>query len=502
MKVVAYARVSTERQEREGLSLQAQERLFDQASCERGYEIVRRFIEVESAYRPNARKVFTEMLSYLKEHREIQAVLCYKIDRLTRNITDAAELIERLGVRVISLSESFPENSAGDFMRDLHVSMAKYFSAQISERTRLGMLEKVRQGKYPSLAPIGYRNVHGEIVPDPECAPIVRQLFHTAATGHYSITDLHQLALQSGLRARGFAGRRGRLLSRAHIHRLLRNPLYAGLLPWRGQVYPGSHEPLVSHELFQRVQEALTERRNGTIANHHRFAYRGLLICGYCGTSITAGMAKRRYIYYRCTQFRGRCDLGYIRGEVLSDRLSSLIDQVEVPGWEINLIQRLIDHEIEKRRKESQKDAERLQAELERLEGQIDRALEKTLVSVDGVEENAKRVIAGLVERREAIKGQLMTPRETVWNRGRIQAFELLDVLLHLKDHYLRAGEFQRGAILRALLWNSKITRDSLEPNWKSPIKEWVNMDQAKGWEGRRDLNPQQSAPQADALPG
>ena len=111
------------------------------------------------------------------------------------------------------------------------------------------------------------------------------------------------------------------------VHAILRNRLYAGVFEWNGCSYVGTHQPLVSPELWERVQGVL----NGRQANKHRrakhnFAFSGLIACGHCGCSIVGEIKKQRYIYYHCTGYKGRCNEPYVREEVLARNSHSGVD--------------------------------------------------------------------------------------------------------------------------------------------------------------------------------
>jgi len=111
---------------------------------------------------------------------------------------------------------------------------------------------------------------------------------------------------------------------------LLQNPIYCGDFQWLGQAYEGQHQPLISRDLFQRVQQVFDA------ANHPRhtkrqYAFAGLLTCGRCGCAYTAEIKKCRYIYYHCTGHRGACGNTYVREEDLARALGELVKQVRIP---------------------------------------------------------------------------------------------------------------------------------------------------------------------------
>ena len=138
--------------------------------------------------------------------------------------------------------------------------MAKNYIVNLSEETKKGMIEKAEQGIYPSFAPMGYINVecNGKrfIQPDPIIAPQVRRLFEWYATGNYSLLELTRKAHDEGFKCRKSHYK----IPKSVVHKILKNPLYYGEFRWAGKIYRGSHEPLVSRELFIRVQEVMSEK--------------------------------------------------------------------------------------------------------------------------------------------------------------------------------------------------------------------------------------------------
>src|SRR6185437_14488909 len=119
-------------------------------------------------------------------------------------------------------------------------------------------------------------------------------------------------------------------INRAYLEKMLKNPFYIGRFIWRGVEYKGKHTPLISPELFQRAQHAFAGR-NKPKYRKHNFAFAGLLRCAHDGCTVTTELQKGRYIYYRCSQGRGKCSLPYVREEQLSDNLGELLKGIYVP---------------------------------------------------------------------------------------------------------------------------------------------------------------------------
>lgn len=103
------------------------------------------------------------------------------------------------------------------------------------------------------------------------------------------------------------------------VHKILRTRLYTGTFEWRGELYKGTHQPLVTHELWAHVQDILDGRRTKRQGLEQNFAFSGLINCGHCGCALVAEIKKQKYVYYHCTGFKGNCGEPYVREEVLEE---------------------------------------------------------------------------------------------------------------------------------------------------------------------------------------
>jgi hypothetical protein len=200
---------------------------------------------------------------------------------------------------------------------------------QRGEGVRKGMIEKARQGHWPTVAPVGYQNnlATHRIEPDPERAPIIAKLFEWYASGEYSLKALTKKAAAVGLTNR--TG--GTPLVKAKIHQLLQNPIYHGDFYWLGQLHQGLHKPIISRDLFARVQDVFAAA-NHSKHTKRRHAFAGLVTCGRCGCAFTAETKKGQYVYYHCTGHLGPCGNTYVREEELVRQFGEILKQVRIPA--------------------------------------------------------------------------------------------------------------------------------------------------------------------------
>jgi site-specific DNA recombinase len=374
-KAVVYARVSSKEQEKEGFSIPAQLKLLTEYAAAQGFAVAKEHVDVETA-KQTGRVAFGEMVAYLKAHPSVRVMLVEKTDRLYRNLKDWVTLDE-LEVEIHFVKEgvvlSRGSRSSEKFMHGIKVLMAKNYIDNLSEEARKGMQEKAEQGIWPTVAPLGYRNVAGVdgkkiIEPDPESAPIISRLFEWYATGMLSLKGAAQKAKAAGLVYR----KSGAPVPVSTVHATLRNRLYMGEFEWNGRVYLGKHQPLVTRDLWERVQGVLNARH----AKKHRrvkhdFAFSGLIACGHCGCSIVGEIKKQRYVYYHCTGYKGRCDEPYVREEIIGRRFSELLCRLtfdeEVLAWVRDALR--VSHADEKREHEAT--IGRLRAEYDRLQARM-----------------------------------------------------------------------------------------------------------------------------------
>lgn len=333
-RAVIYARVSSKEQDREGFSIDAQIKLLRNYATDQNIRVVEEFVDVETA-KAAGRTNFNQMIAYLRRHPAVGAILVEKTDRLYRNLRDWVTL-DDIDIDVHLVKEGVllaPDSKSSEkFMHGIKVLMAKNYIDNLSEEARKGMLEKAEQGIWPTVAPLGYRNVVGPagkkiIEVDPYTAPGVVRLYEWYGTGRYSLKQAGKKAREMGMAYR----KSGKGLSVASVHKILRSRIYTGEFEWLGRRYQGSHEPLVSFELWERVQSILDGRNHPRDQGKEKdFLFPGLIICGHCGCKLVADIKKEKYIYYRCSRFKGNCKEPYVRQEKLLDQFVERIAQVSM----------------------------------------------------------------------------------------------------------------------------------------------------------------------------
>jgi hypothetical protein len=195
------------------------------------------------------------------------------------------------------------------------------------------MLEKAQQGIYPSFAPLGYINVEcgskRHIQPDPDLSPFIQKLYEWYATSDYSLLEVAKKA-----QIEGFAYRNtGAKVHKSVIHKILTNPIYYGDFDWAGKRYRGTHEPIITKEIFNRVQEIMADKgHHRKRQQKHHWAFQGLVSCGHCHCALTGEIKKGRYVYYHCTGHKGKCPEKYVREKELDQEFAEALRAIQMDG--------------------------------------------------------------------------------------------------------------------------------------------------------------------------
>jgi site-specific DNA recombinase len=326
-KAVIYARVSSREQEETGYSLEAQEKTLKDYANQKGFDLVKIYKVTESASGKQIRKMFIEMLQFVKK-QNINIILCEKIDRLTRNLKDAATasdwIMEGEAREIHFVKENFivSKNTRAheNFVWDMKVAMARFYTNNLSEEVKKGQKEKITQGWLPTTPPLGYKTIgekgHKIIVVDEKVAPHIVKMFELYATGNYSTKSL-----VGELHKRGLRSRTGSRVGKSQIHKLLTEPFYYGKFVWNGKEYQGKQEPIIKQDLFEKVREKITR---GCSPYHSKLIKEltGKIKCGSCGKTVT-WETQKGHRYGGCKQCKAQLakDRQYIRQEALEDDL-------------------------------------------------------------------------------------------------------------------------------------------------------------------------------------
>src|SRR3989339_1675257 len=376
-KFFLYARKSTEDEERQIMSIEAQLAELAEFAKRENIEIAETFIESKSAKKPG-REIFNEMMSKVHESKEPIGLIAWHPDRLARNSIDGGQIIYSIDIsKIVSLRFPtfwFEPTPQGLFMLQVAFGQSKYYSDNLSENVKRGIRQKLRRGEWPGLAPFGYMNnpKTRTIEPEPTKSRCVTKAFEEFSQGRHTLESLGQR-----LSFWGVVSGTEKPICKATLQRMLTNPVYLGIIKHNGETYEGGFPAIVSRATFEAVQKVLKQRaRPRKSKKRHNFPFIGLLSCGECKASITAQFAHGNggtYRYYRCTKRLGPCGQKYLREDQLAEQLKDQLQKVALPDdWAEKMLAKV--NILEKETSQSNHSfAQNLQEKIKETEIKLDR---------------------------------------------------------------------------------------------------------------------------------
>ncbi len=345
MKVVLYARVSSDKQDTD-LSLSAQLKALRDYAGRNNYLVVKEFVDEAESGRTAARPAFREMISMAKRPgKPIDAVLVWKYSRFARSREDSIvykTLLRKNGIQVISINEPFEDTATGRLLEAMIESLDEFYSANLGEEITRGLRESASRGFFlTSKAPYGYRRVkvkdgdkeRPKLEIEPSQTPIVKSMFNDVIGGK----GLKEIV--KDLNNRGIPGPSGKSWTKTTLHKILTNEVYTGTLVW-GRESKRNLAPIrvehawpviIEKDIFEAVRKKLHDRSpsrlNPRIASS-RYLLSGLVKCGHCGKALVGQEAKGgRFSYYVCDTLlkkgSGSCEARYYN----SNKLETVVIQ-------------------------------------------------------------------------------------------------------------------------------------------------------------------------------
>jgi len=360
-----YCRKSTDTEDKQVLSLESQEKELLEIATREDLQIVKVLKERMSAKAPG-RPVFNELVSLIDKNK-IDAILCWKIDRLTRNPIDAGYiqwLLQTSRIKCIKTFERAFYPSENVLLINIEQAMATQYIRDLSTNVKRGNRTKLEKGEWPNKAPFGYLNdkLTKKIIVDKQNARYITRAFELYGTGKYTLKEISDHLYNEGLRTGS-----GRKIIKSHIHRILKSSFYCGLMNRDGKLYQGNHATLITIKQYEQVQDILLGRKHPRPRKRF-YPVRGFLTCGQCGCTLTADTQKG-HTYYYCTNGRGNCSQHkkYLRSESVDTIVSTVLDELKFSGDEIEILSEACRQRYEDTHDLSKMILERLSIELQAL---------------------------------------------------------------------------------------------------------------------------------------
>ncbi|MDD3006362.1 MAG: recombinase family protein [Candidatus Pacebacteria bacterium] len=345
LKYCLYARKSTESDERQALSIDSQVKEMLQIAERENLEIVDIRRESKSAKDSGNRPIFKELIKDITEEK-FNAIITWAPDRLSRNAGDLGSLVDLMDEKKLmsirTFGQTFSNSPNEKFLLMILCSQAKLENDNRGINVKRGLRARCEMGLWPTCPPTGYfkekRVDHkGQCLVDPDRGPVIKQMFEKVAYEKWSGRKLYNW-LRFDLNFRTALGKKH--LSLGNIYRLLENTFYYGPFEYprgSGNWYQGKHEPIITKEVFDLVQEQM---KNSQLVRRENieFAFTKVMKCGLCGSGISATEKFKklkdggynRHVYYGCTKAKdNNCKSGYISEEDLIKQLQKQIDKLD-----------------------------------------------------------------------------------------------------------------------------------------------------------------------------
>ncbi|MFO7897892.1 MAG: recombinase family protein [Planctomycetota bacterium] len=386
---------------------------------------------------------------------KVDCVVVYKVDRLSRSLLDFARLIgtfDEHRVSLVSVTQQLNTTSSmGRLTLNILLSFAQFEREMISERTRDKMHAARKKGKWIGGWPMLGYDVHprgGRLVVNEAEAAKVRSIFETYLD-RQSLTETAKELDRRGWTNKEWVTRKGHkagggVFTKTSVSKLLTNMVYIGKVSFRGEIYEGEHEAIVSKELWDRVQAILRRNMNSGgqhVRNKHGALLKGLLYCGSCDTAMTHSHTTKRnkvYRYYVCTTAQKRgwetCPTKSIPAPEIE---RFVVDRIRCIGQDPDIFAETLEQARAQNQESVQKlEAERrgLQRDLTRHNARVRELISKTATNGDGTSPETAQ-LADLQERIRAaeqrgtqIREELLElSRELVDERELANALSLFD---------------------------------------------------------------------------
>jgi len=344
-----YARKSTESDERQALSIDSQINEMKGLAKINNLEIVDVYKESHSAKDSGLRPIYNKLLMDI--HRgKFNGVLTWAPDRLSRNAGDLGILVDLMDqgklLEIRTYSQTFANNPNEKFLLMILCSQAKLENDNRGINVKRGIRAKCEMGWRPGMPPLGYYNraFNGlkDIMVDEKRAKVIKEMFYRVAQQGQS-----GRTLKLWLDKIGFKSRTGGKITLSQVYIMLKNPFYYGEFEYptgSGKLFKGSHKPLISKKIFDKVQEKLIVPQRSKWGNK-QFPFKGLITCASCGSGVVGEEKIRKlnnngikkHIYYHCSRSKNyACKERYLREESLIKELTSFISKLNLKHFEIS----------------------------------------------------------------------------------------------------------------------------------------------------------------------
>ena len=393
-KSVVYLRVSTEDQV-ENYSLDTQESICKKEAEKRGTEILKTFREEgKSAKTISGRPALLEMLAFCQKNKKVvDMIIVYRLDRVSRQTADYLAIRKKLAeceIKLVSATEPTGNSPTEKFVETMLAGFAQMDNDVRGERSKNGMRARLMAGLSNGYVPLGYLNQSGYATKDPATFEKIEAAWKLFGGGKKTLREMAVIMAKQGIKGGNRNGKETVLYPQM-LNRIFRNKFYTGKVVSKkyGIEVQGQHAPMITEELFYKVQ-AILDGRNTNIAiplarknrDNADFPLRRIVKCNKCGASITGGWSKGRnkhYAYYFCPK---GCKGSTVAVGKLETFMIGLIEKVALKPNAIELLIAYLRRKYFERIASLQKRREQADSELKKLYGFRQALIEKNLSGI------------------------------------------------------------------------------------------------------------------------
>ncbi len=452
-RAVLYLRFSSENQREE--SIEGQRRECLEYAKRNGIEVVGEYVDRAKSATTDDRPDFQRLIR-ASSSQGFGIVLVWKLDRFARNRYDSLKykaILKQNGVRLLSATERIMDGPDGIIMESLLDGMSEYYSADLSQKVKRGMVENVIKGKTTGgLRRFGYRIVDGRYVIDENEGHMVKELFDLYAYGGLSIR-----AIWERFNALGYERTEGKKIQPSTLCKALSSERYIGVLKCDGRRNESAIPPLVDKATFYKAQERREKRKRvgGVYRADVEYGLTGKAYCGECGAMLTgeSGTSKtgKLYSYYHCKNARfGRCETGRIGKDILEDVAAKLV----LEALDDKKVIKETASYVYRNQSRDSNELAKMRAQASKIQSQIDNFLKAIGMGI--ITETTKSALMKLEAERAEI-GKRIQKESAV--RRRYTKGEIVASLEILKD-YLTEAEFNKKALFESFVEQVCVCKD------------------------------------------
>jgi site-specific DNA recombinase len=457
-RAIGYARISTEGQS--NFSIAGQQDAITRYCAQNGWELSGIYTDEGQSAKNFDRAEWKELERYIqKHHKQIDYLVVMKYDRFSRNVSEALNTLqvieEKYNIRVMSVNENIGLHPQSPFFFQIRATMLLQGDVElriIRDRTKFGMVEAARKGRFTTTAPFGYHNARDEynkpiLVIDPERSQLVRRAYQMFAN-EVPMTEIMRTLKPDGYTLNGNSAMR-RLLSNPVYTALVRVPSYYDEKEYLAEAI---HTPIIDRNLWWRVQSMLNPVQAPRIEYNEEVPLRGALRC-HCGRCFTAGNSKGKlkyYWYYICEAHR-QTNLSAIK---LHSQFDELLDQLNFTDAQVQYLQKQMVDGIQQRLQVQHEKIRTRQKELNQTMADIISLEEKYIrdtVDTDTYKRHRARLEAEKAVHEQEI-AKLQQPVGETWEKYAKCVAQLTDI-----RYLYQCGTVQHKHIFIKTVFNSQL---------------------------------------------